>query len=114
VIDAVIFDLDGTLVDIPIDYEKLFDDFKRIMVTDNVRPLAAVVSGADRSTRKSLFKTWDKAELTALGKVSARETGLRIYRENAKKRKALAFNLAATCCRRGRAGGRQYFRIHAK
>ena len=28
-IEAVIFDLDGTLVDIPINYERLFEEFKK-------------------------------------------------------------------------------------
>ena len=88
-IAAVIFDLDGTLVDIPINYEKLSEEFKRIMKTNNVRPLSDVVSKTNGATRKKVFKTWDKTELAILEKISTKTTGLKIYQENADKRKAL-------------------------
>jgi HAD superfamily hydrolase (TIGR01549 family) len=89
VIEAVIFDLDGTLVDIPINYERLFEEFKKIMKTNNVRPLPDVVSKTNGATRKKVFKTWDKTELAILEKISTKTTGLKIYQENADKRKAL-------------------------
>ena len=88
-IAAVIFDLDGTLVDIPINYEKLSEEFKRIMKTNNVRPLSNVISKTNGGTRKKVFKTWDKTELAILEKISTKTTGLKIYQENADKRKAL-------------------------
>ncbi len=37
-IEAAIFDLDGTLVDIPIDYHMMLVEFKRILGVDEVRP----------------------------------------------------------------------------
>ncbi len=88
-IEVVIFDLDGTLVNLPIDYERLFEEFKRIMQTENVRPLAQVISRVDQATREILFKTWEKAELAVLNKVSVNAVGARIYQDNAEKRKAL-------------------------
>ena len=88
-IEAVIFDLDGTLVDIPINYERLFEEFKRIMKTDNVRPLLDAISKTNGATRKRVFKAWNKAELAILEKISSKTAGLKIYQENADKRKAL-------------------------
>ncbi len=88
-INAVIFDLDGTLVDLPIDYERLFEEFKRIIQTDNVRPLVDVVSKVDGATRDALFKAWEKAELAILNKVTVKAKGLEIYKENSGKRRAL-------------------------
>jgi len=89
VTNAVIFDLDGTLVDIPIDYEGLFGDFKRIMRTDKIRPLSETISRTDAKTREAVFKKWDKAELSALNNVSVKASGLNIYREHANKKRAL-------------------------
>lgn len=86
---AVIFDLDGTLVDIPIDYERLFEEFRRIMQTDNIRPLAEVISRVDAETRQMLFKAWEKAELAAINNVSAKQAGLKIYQRHANERRAL-------------------------
>jgi HAD superfamily hydrolase (TIGR01549 family) len=89
VTDAVVFDLDGTLVDIPIDYEKLFAEFKTIMRTENIRPLAEVISKTDAATRETLFETWEKAELDVLNQVSVKAEGSKIYQAHKSKRKAL-------------------------
>ena len=62
---------------------------RRIMKTKNVRPLSDVVSKTNGATRKRVFKAWDKAELAILEKISSRTAGLKIYQENADKRKAL-------------------------
>ena len=87
--DAVVFDLDGTLIDIPIDYEDLFEEFKRIMRTDNIRPVADVISRVDAETREIVFETWEKAELAAINRISLKPAGSKIYREHANKRRAL-------------------------
>ena len=87
--EAVVFDLDGTLVDIPIDYEKLFAEFKTIMQTENIRPLAEVISKTDAATRETLFETWEKAELDVLNQVSVKAEGSKIYQAHKSKRKAL-------------------------
>ena len=87
--DAVVFDLDGTLVDIPIDYEDLFEEFKRIMRTDNTRPLADVISRVDAETREIIFKTWEKVELASIDRISLKPAGSKIYQEHANKRRAL-------------------------
>jgi HAD superfamily hydrolase (TIGR01549 family) len=88
-IKAVVFDLDGTLANVPIDYEKLFEEFRKIMNTDNVRPLANTVSKANETTRKQIFKAWDAAELTASKKITFNEEGIEVYRKFRDEPKAL-------------------------
>ena len=88
-IEAVIFDLDGTLVQLPIDYEKLFIEFKKIMHADNVHPLVDAVSRLDKDTREQVFKVWDKAELAASAKMTVNGEGMKIYRNFSQKPKAL-------------------------
>lgn len=88
-IEIVIFDLDGTLVHLPIDYEVLFEEFKQIMHVDNVRPVVATVSRVDEKTRKLVFEAWDKAELAVSEKTTLNEEGIKIYRKFKDKQKAL-------------------------
>jgi len=88
-IEAVIFDLDGTLIQLPIDYEKLFQEFKMIMRVDEVRPLVDTVSRVDEKTRKRVFRAWDNAELAVSERVVANEEGMKIYETYVHKPKAL-------------------------
>jgi HAD superfamily hydrolase (TIGR01549 family) len=89
VIEAVVFDLDGTLVRLPIDYRALFEEFKRIMHVNEVRPVVDTVSKTDEKTRAKVFAAWDKAELAVSGKITANEEGMKIYREIEETPKAL-------------------------
>jgi phosphoglycolate phosphatase-like HAD superfamily hydrolase len=89
VIEAVVFDLDGTLLWLPIDYEALFEEFKRIMRVNEVRPLVDAVSGANGKTRELVFKAWDKAEKAVSGRVTVNEAGMETYRKFVSKPKAL-------------------------
>ncbi len=88
-IDAVIFDLDGTLVHVPIDYEPLFEEFKRIMRVKEVRPLVDVVSKAKGKTKQLVFEAWDKAEQAVLGRTAPNDSGMEMYKKYLAKRKAL-------------------------
>lgn len=88
-IEAVVLDLDGTLVQLPIDYEALFEEFKRIMRVNEVRPIVDTVSRVDGNTRAMVFKAWDRAELAIMGKITVNEEGMKIYREFSDKPKAL-------------------------
>ncbi len=86
---AAIFDLDGTLVCLPIDYEKLFDEFKRIMHVNVVRPVVETLSRVDSNTRREVFVAWDRAELTvARGSTVCSEGGV-LYHQFEHKPKAL-------------------------
>jgi HAD superfamily hydrolase (TIGR01549 family) len=86
---AVIFDLDGTLIDLPVNWEALFDKLKQIMHTENVRPLTVTFARTDPQTRKKAFAAWDEAELAVTKKFKANEKGMKIYNENVNKPKAL-------------------------
>jgi HAD superfamily hydrolase (TIGR01549 family) len=88
-IEAVIFDLDGTLVDLPVDYAKLFEEIKRITRKENVHPLLETVSKLDAKTRTEVFKVWNKAELEASAKMAINEEGIAVYRKFQQKPKAL-------------------------
>ena len=89
-IEAVVFDLDGTLVDLPVDYERLFAEFKEIMHVHEVRPVVDTVSKVvDEKIRALVFAAWDRAELAVLDEVSVNGDGMRIYQANANKHRAL-------------------------
>jgi phosphoglycolate phosphatase-like HAD superfamily hydrolase len=89
VIEAVVFDLDGTLMRLPIDYEALFREFKRIMGVASVRPLVETVLRVDEKTRETVFMAWDRAELAVVEEVAVNEEGMSIYRQFGDKRRAL-------------------------
>ena len=88
-IEAVIFDLDGTLLHLPIDYEKLFQEFKKIMRTDKVQPVTETISKLDKKTQQQVFKAWDKTELAAAANITLNKKGIDIYKSYSQKPKAL-------------------------
>lgn len=88
-IKAVIFDLDGTLIHLPIDYEKLFQEFSKIMKNVNVRPLTKAVPRLDEETKRRLFDVWDDVELSALANMTINNKGILIYNRFVDKPKAL-------------------------
>jgi HAD superfamily hydrolase (TIGR01549 family) len=88
-IKAVIFDLDGTLIHLPVDYVKLFAEFRKIMHVDNVQPVTEVVSKLDKKTRQQVFREWDKAELAAAANITINKGGMEIYKRVSMKPKAL-------------------------
>ena len=89
-IKAVIFDLDGTLVDLPINYWALEADFKQIIGVAQVRPiLKAVADITDPQIRKRGFDTWERYEMAVAQKTIVHEEGIRIYRAHTKAPMAL-------------------------
>ena len=88
-IKAVIFDLDGTLVHLPIDYERLFKEFSKIMKTEEVRPLTEKISRSNEKTRKRVLEVWDRFELEALRNFTVNEKGITLYQRFSKIPKAL-------------------------
>ncbi len=88
-IDAVVFDLDGTLFQVPIDYERLFEEFKKIMQVENVHPLVYTISKTSEESKKLVFSAWEKAEHLVFAKISMNESGMAIYRMYKDKPKAL-------------------------
>lgn len=88
-IEALIFDLDGTLVHLPVDYDKLFSEFKSIMHVEDVRPVIETVCKTDKPTRRRIFKVWDKAEVACLPNVTVNEEGMGLYKDFASRPKVL-------------------------
>lgn len=88
-IKAVIFDLDGTLIDLPLDYKKLLREFSKILKVSDARPLTKMVAGLDDATRKEIFRVWDQAELALTSKLKSKDEGMALYRKYRAKPKAL-------------------------
>jgi HAD superfamily hydrolase (TIGR01549 family) len=88
-IEAVIFDLDGTLIHLPIDYEKLFNKFSELMKTPNVRPLTKIIGQLDDETKEKVFDVWNRAELEASANMKVNDEGIAHYRKFSEKQKAL-------------------------
>jgi HAD superfamily hydrolase (TIGR01549 family) len=88
-IAAAVFDLDGTLACLPVNWEALFEDLKRIMHADTVRPLVDSVARLDEKTRLEVFAVWDNAEVAIFESATACGEGIRLYHEFAGKPKAL-------------------------
>lgn len=86
---AVIFDLDGTLVNLPIDYDVLFQEFRKIVKTSKIRPLTTTISRLDKKTRKKAFKVWERRELEAFENITTNKEGIEHYKGSLKKPKAL-------------------------
>lgn len=88
-IDAVAFDLDGTLVNLPIDYDTLFAEFSKIMMREDVQPITETIPRLDMHTKKKVFEVWTDAELAALKDMTANDEGMTLYRKYPAKPKAL-------------------------
>ncbi len=87
---AFIFDLDGTLVDLPINYQAMFGEFKQIMGIPEVRPILKTVAEIkDAQIRKRVYDTWERYEMAVLHQTIFHEEGIRIYRAHIDKPKAL-------------------------
>ena len=87
--EAVIFDLDGTLINLPIDYEKLFREFSETAKIDDVHPITEIVSKLDEKTKKKVFKIWDKTEASAWREGTIKREGMTLYKKFSKEPKAL-------------------------
>lgn len=88
-IEAVIFDLDGTLINLPVNYGKLIEEIENITKAEYVGPLTVAVSKLDEKTKREVFKVWDEAELEALEKMTINDKGMAVYRRFSEKPKAL-------------------------
>ncbi len=88
-IEAVVFDLDGTLIDLPIDYEKFLLEVKRIAKTDVVNPITRTVAKLDEVTKRKVFRVWDETEALAWKEGSVKKEGMTLYKKFAEEPKAL-------------------------
>jgi HAD superfamily hydrolase (TIGR01549 family) len=89
-IEAAIFDLDGTLVDIPIDYHMMLVEFKRILGVDEVRPILVTLSKVtDAQKLRQIFDSWQEYESAVTDKITPCPHGIKLYQEHQNKPKAL-------------------------
>ncbi len=88
-IEALIFDLDGTLIHLPVDYERLIGEFQKVAQAEKFHPLLEAVSKLDEAGRGRIFKIWDLAELAASAGVTINQEGMKLYSFFSKKPKAL-------------------------
>ncbi len=89
-ISAYIFDLDGTLIDLPINYEPMFAEFKQIMGVKEVHPILKTVAEiSDGQIRRRVFDAWERYEMAVVQRAILHEEGIRIYRAHEDKPKAL-------------------------
>jgi phosphoglycolate phosphatase-like HAD superfamily hydrolase len=87
---AFIYDLDGTLVDLPLYYWAMFADFRQILGVAEVQPLLETIQKiTDLPTKKRVFDTWERYEMAVVQKTIVHEEGFRIYKANMDKPKAL-------------------------
>lgn len=89
-IKAVIFDLDGTLLDLPINYPKMYVEFSSILGVTEVRPILKTVAQIkDKATLERIFNSWERFELAVIEKITIHEQGMQLYKKYRSKPKAL-------------------------
>ncbi len=89
-IRAVVFDLDGTLLDLPIDYPRLFQKFSELMGIAEVRPILKTVAQIkDPQVLRQVFDCWTGFEVEIIDKTTVHEGGMQLYRQYAELPKAL-------------------------
>ncbi len=88
-ISAVTFDLDGTLINLPIDYDKLFQEFRKVTKGKNARPLTKTIPKLDENAKKKIFEIWDKMESEAFKHLTINAEGMALYEKFKTEPKAL-------------------------
>ena len=88
-IKAAIFDLDGTLVNLPIDYRALYAEFRKITRIKNIEPVTKTVASLNEPLREKVFEIWTRAEFVILPKMTIVKKGIDLYGQYSKIPKAL-------------------------
>jgi len=88
-IKAAIFDLDGTLVNLPIDYDALYAEFRKIIGIQNIEPITKTVAALSETLRGKVYETWTIAESVILPKMTIVKEGAELYEQYSEIPKAL-------------------------
>lgn len=94
-IKAAVFDLDGTLVNLPIDYRALYAEFRKIMGTKNIQPVTKTVAALNTALRGKVFEAWTTAENAILPRMTIVREGMDQYKQYQDVPKALVTMQAA-------------------
>jgi len=87
---AVIFDLDGTLLDLPINYLAMYKKFSELTGIIEVRPLLKTITQIkDQQILRQVFDAWTNYEKAIIDKTTVHEEGMQLYRQHTKLPKAL-------------------------
>jgi len=84
-IEAVIFDLDGTLVNIPINYEALYKKIIEVAEIDKIEGLTKTLQKLNSKQRIKAFKVWMDEELKALPQMTVNKEGVKLYKAYSNK-----------------------------
>jgi len=88
-IEAVIFDLDGTLVNIPIDYKRLYSKIEENLQIPKIEGLTRTLETVNKDKREKAFQIWKNEELEALTKMTTNKKGMHLYKTYSNKPLAL-------------------------
>jgi HAD superfamily hydrolase (TIGR01549 family) len=97
---AVVFDLDGTLVNLPIDYEKLFQEVRERAKISDVQPITKIIAKLDPTTKGEILEIWDKLEAVAWQRGNVKKAGISLYHKFLKEPKALVTMQGKTLTRK--------------
>jgi HAD superfamily hydrolase (TIGR01549 family) len=97
---AVVFDLDGTLVNLPIDYERLFQEVRERAKIGDVQPITKTIARLDPTTKGEIFEIWDKLEAVAWQRGTVKKAGISLYHKFSKEPKALVTMQGKTLTRK--------------
>ena len=87
---AIIFDLDGTLVDLPIDYSTLYKKISEIVGIAEISSLLKTVAQIeDPQILRKVFDTWTRFEIDIIDKITVHTEGMHLYSQHVKLPKAL-------------------------
>lgn len=88
-IEAAVFDLDGTLVNLPVDYGELYSESKKIIGIDQIEPITKTVAALNETLKQKVFALWTSIEHAALKRMTIVQEGMKLYHQYADKPKAL-------------------------
>lgn len=88
-IEGVVFDLDGTLVNLPLDYGSLYQELRRLLKTKEIKSIKRAISKLNDEQRRVIYQVWTRLELEALPSLEVNRDGIRIYTKFFNKPSAL-------------------------